>query len=272
VTHFEDLVDPGLVPQVDPVGDHPERRHRPALEEPADEALPLGTEDRWEEKEECERCVQGLPSQIEFGLMVNGNDGRPDMRDRPEADTGADPGDPREPTGPHPLDLLPVVMHPGAHRGQAHAEREEVQEGREPDGGQVEIGRVSVLVPEHDVAPGITDGDHRGQADQFDVHRPADGPARPTTPDKGGVQGYVQIERHLDAERPGGRDPLEILEWGVDLREQVVRGVGPPPSRTDAGPGVEDGSGHEEHEPVGGDDPQEPAQPECAGARFGCAG
>ncbi len=254
----EDLVDPRLVPEVDAVGDDPEGCHRPPLQEPPDQPASLGPEDRREQQEEGEHAVEGLAGQVEVGLEVDGQDRGADVRHAPEAGQRRGPRDPGEPPGPEPRRLAAPVVHPGADHGQAHAQGEQIEVGRQPDGGQPEVRRVVVLELEHGEPPDETDGHQDPEADEFEPERPGFAPARPAPSEERGVERDEEVEGHLDAQAPRRRDPLQVLGREVDLEEEVVRGVGLPAARADPHAGVEQRRGDEQHQPVGRHDAQQP--------------
>jgi hypothetical protein len=272
VAFFQDLVHPGLVPEIDPVRDDAEGRHRPALEEAPYQPLLLRTEDSRKKQEEGEPSVKGLPSDVEGRLRVDGDNRYSDVRHRPEAGACTCPRDPGEPARPHPADLSPFVMHPCADHRQTHPECEEVQERGKPDGGQMEVRRVAVLKLEDGITPGIADHDHDRESEQFDAHPLPDRPRRPVPTDQGGIQRDIEVEAHLDTERPRGRDAFQRLIRRVDLKKQIVGGVCPPAVGTDARTGMKDGGRHEEDEPVCRDDAQHTPEPERAGSGLGCRG
>ena len=169
---------------------------------------PLGAEDGREEEEEGEQRVEGLAADVEEGLEVHGNDRRSDVGDGPETHQGAGPRRPGEPPGPEPSRLTVAVVHPRAGHRQAHPEGEQVEIGGQPDGGEAVVGRVVVLELEHIEAPSVADHHQHHESQQLEPEGLRLGPAGSPAPEHGGVEGDEQVERHLDAQRPGRGDAL----------------------------------------------------------------
>jgi hypothetical protein len=133
---------------------------------------------------------------------------------------------------------------PGAQHGQAHPDREPVEEG-----GQRVQRRVQELAVRRDrqAAPAEAEGEQRADAQR--LHAP-DGASERHLAERDRNQRQGGVERDLDAKRPGERDALEHGTRLVDLQEAVEEHRSVEHLRRDQEPR------DSERDPVGRHDPQ----------------
>ncbi len=124
------------------------------------------------------------------------------MRHGPETESRGDPGDERKERIGEDSRLVVVLVEPGTGGRQEHPQSEEVQEGRQPRGGQSPHAALGVLEVQDDAAPRVAGRHQADQADQLTAQgltwrTTGSGPG-----DEHGVEGDEQVEGHLHAERP----------------------------------------------------------------------